>query len=1164
MVIYLYLFSIVFAQSKASKYKAITASFLNEEVNFADLAVVTNVLKVKNNNGKTYTFTISINIPSGWKTMNNEERVYNLNPNDSVYIPIRILTSNKKAKGGTKYSIAAYINTNEGRQMAYARFLAGRPKVTNWQMQILPRPRIYFLNGESNAGFQLHVQNDGDESQDLLVSFQKIGKNFLLQDTLDRILKKNYLELNLSPYSDTTLHYNIQTFEDKLNQRRIDNWNYVPNEIQKEKRFGVYIKASDVSILKKNTDQKGKKVEFVRLAHSIDFVKLNNSTLAGNTSNTIPLTIYLNVNNLFGQQPIANLNLFGNSQIGKFSSIGFNLITSFQYYQYSKQFYTGSLGGNLNYSYKNFVFGLFSGGPVSVTTAGGNRSKTIMMGYRFSNRLFVSSLFSRESFFGSSQNNGYGLNVFGFIWKIRYNLNSFLKTQSNFISAYNVNSNFTIPISRYFSQGINFGLRKTQLNSTSYISNYIFGLIQNYNFNKIRINVNYRLIQNERVDPLNTGSSYSNFFRMMLTTRFNKGYNFVINSSFNSSNIQGFQSALNNGNSISIFNTFVLNKVKKKRTAIASLVPAFYQTYSKRLSDTLLGFGVQFNIMQLDNTNENIFVSGNIRAGYNKILTSLYYSPLFFHLQANSLIRYKVWNVMLVYNYGTSSINDLLGIVKKTSFVQYPQSIRTNLSHQYQFKNKKLIAENTFNFFYITFNKRASYGINSQLFYYTSNFTRFGINVNYNFNSSLPTKANNSLQNLSENNERITNSSYFIGFNIKKDLFIPLPKRLRNSKYCDAKFIVFLDVNGNKRMDDGEVPVENVVLRMNDYEVITNDQGAASFINISFAKYAFQVFPLIDVGAWFPNVNDSMEVCGPEPIYIPFTKGVHVYGNVELDREQFSGELFDKLDVSRFKIYLIDSTGKTYSSITDMNGNFNFYVPYEKYVLKFDEKALGSNFYLPENDIDLDLRSGIESYYHHFLIIEKKRKLKKKIFGPDGKITYVEEEAGSKKDKNQNDKGEGTGQDESENKSKENENNSGKDGKSGFDGKDALIIFEAKFKQLDSLLEVLNRMIARAATRPDVRTIVKQEMQLLIDELNATFTIVIDELPKGKNPTGILLQLVRMKKVEEIKLANGNKVYFSGDYKNISDAEKFCRDFQTSGFRKAKVAKRNAIINQPK
>jgi hypothetical protein len=175
----------------------------------------------------------------------------------------------------------------------------------------------------------------------------------------------------------------------------------------------------------------------------------------------------------------------------------------------------------------------------------------------------------------------------------------------------------------------------------------------------------------------------------------------------------------------------------------------------------------------------------------------------------------------------------------------------------------------------------------------------------------------------------------------------------------------------------------------------------------------------------------------------------------------------------------------------------------------------------------------------------------------------VEEDASSmKKDKDKKedvdinkDKSYGKSVNKSEGKS-----NQGQNKQDGKDGDDGLITYEAKFRQLDSLLEVLNRLIARAATKPDVRFIVHEEMQLLMDELNTTFTIQIEKLAKGKKPTGILLQLVRMKKVEELKLTNGSSIFFSGDYKNVQEAEKFCRDFQTSGFRNAKVAKRNALL----
>ena len=102
------------------------------KINYEDVQdACKNALNNKNNNGKNYTFSVSVNIPAGWKTLNNPDREYTLKPNDSAYVPIRLITSDKKAKGGTKYSISAYINTNEGKQMAYARFLAGRPKKTN-------------------------------------------------------------------------------------------------------------------------------------------------------------------------------------------------------------------------------------------------------------------------------------------------------------------------------------------------------------------------------------------------------------------------------------------------------------------------------------------------------------------------------------------------------------------------------------------------------------------------------------------------------------------------------------------------------------------------------------------------------------------------------------------------------------------------------------------------------------------------------------------------------------------------------------------------------------------------------------------------------------------------------------------------------------------------
>jgi hypothetical protein len=1117
---------------------------------FSELTVVTNVLKIRNNNGKNYTFTLSINVPSGWKTLNSEDKQYVLRPNDSIYIPVRVISSTRKAKGGTKYSISAYINTNEGKQMAFARFLLGRPKKTNWQLHVLPRPRIYFLNGENTSSFQVHLVNDGDESQELLMSLQKIGENLVLMDSMDKVLKRNYFEFEIPSYKDTLMTFNVKVFDHQLNQSRVDVWGYKPNAMQTEQRHSIFIRASEIKFDQSGANKKAKKVDFVRLANSIDFVKLNNSTIAGNGSNTIPVTLFTTINNIMGDQPILSSILQGASQVGRFHSINYQLQTSLVYYKFTKGFYSSRLSGNILYNFRKGFLGINYG----------SGSKSLMGGYPLGKKGFISAFLNRERFLGRSNFNGFGTNL-SFVVNRYFSLNLgglINKNRFNPLFSYGINSglNFNFPTQTNLT--LNGNYFNNPLGSADKRESYMFGGFLNQRFKRYQFLLSYfnntQRITNQGLvnyaftsHALNIGNNF-NFKNGrgigIGTNYFTNSRNFISNDS---------NSVFSLTNNISI-----ITKPSKKNIKI---VPFYFVNYYKQLIDKLLDYGIQFNITK-SKFDKNKFVGGNVFAGYSTLINNKS-SGQVFTSQFNVFMRYKVWNIMALYGYGPFSIIEKINVLKYSP-PTVKQHVRATVGHQLQFKNKYFIWENNLTLMYLNSLKRTSASYFSQLYYYTKNNTRFSFFWNYNITSGYGFQYNNIIPQpvpvvSSDRTKKNVSQGSIFGLNIKQDFGIPIPKKFRNTKFCDSRFIVFLDANGNGKMEDAEVPVENIVLRMNEFEVITNDKGSASFINISFAKYKLQVFPLIDLGSWFPNVPDSMEVCGPDPIYIPFTKGVNVYGVVELDREEYAGQLFDRLDVSRFKIYLIDSTGKSFTSITDNKGNFNFNVPYSKYTLKFDENALGTNFYLPENDIPLDLSTGIESYYHHFLIIEKKRKVKKKIFGPDGKITYVEEDASSKSKKDKKD-----GNNEDDLTKIDSLNTKESNGLSGKDGKDASFNYQIKETKLDSLIKLLNELLKKVATKPDVRAIVKQEIQLLRDELNATFTIQIEQFPKGKRPTGVLLQLIRMKKVEELKLPDGKVVYYSGDYKTVQEAEKFCKDFQSSGFRNAKVANRKTLLSNNK
>nr|MBA3707165.1 hypothetical protein [Bacteroidota bacterium] len=421
-------------------------------------------------------------------------------------------------------------------------------------------------------------------------------------------------------------------------------------------------------------------------------------------------------------------------------------------------------------------------------------------------------------------------------------------------------------------------------------------------------------------------------------------------------------------------------------------IPGIYLNYSDYFNERLLGTGLQLSVNTY-NPEENFRMGFFLKGGYNKILN---YPQLgiFFTAQTNTFLSYRTWNLYLRYFYGPQGITNLVYLL--SSQRRYPQSFSAALSNQYQFKNKHFIWENTINYSYINVNNRHSIGLFSQLYYYTNNGWRFNFNVSYNYNiydsykyTYMPGLSNNYY--LEPTNKKSKNQNFQLGIGIKKDFAIPIPKKFRKKLFTDANVKAFLDINGNKKFDLDEISLENIVIRLNDFEVLSNEKGEARFLNIPFGNYKLQVLSLVDIGAWFAVVTDSIQINSEGIISIPFSQGVQVLGNVHIDRGKFSNDIQQNLDISRMKIFLVDTSGKVTTSITDNQGNFKFYVPYGKYTLKFDEKVLGTGFELVQNDIPIELFEGMESFYHTFFIIEKKRKVTNKKFGPDGKLIETEE-----------------------------------------------------------------------------------------------------------------------------------------------------------------------------
>lgn len=973
------------ATSLASSKKALTAEFLFPDVEYEEMAVISNVLKVKNNNVKEYTFTINMSLPGGWRTLNKTEKKYTLAPNDSLFVPIRLLTNNKAAKGGTKYDITIFIATEEGRQMAIASFLAGHPKISNWQMHILPRPRIYFLNHESTAPFQINLSNDGDEEQQVLLSMNKIGKDFIVSDTTGKFLKKNYMEFTLPPFSDTLVPFSVQIQKPQRNVKRIDTYGYMPDFMEQEKHYGLFLKASEVGATKGKGGSRNKKIDFVKLANSMDFVKLHDATRVNPYgSSVIPVTMIASINNILGQQPIMNVVFYGTYILDKKSRLDYSLQTGFTYYKYTNRIISGTNGVISYYHEKGFV-SVGSGIGLNFDNLRGiSNGKGIAAGYRITPNHTVGAYFLRNGLsFLNNQSTS-----FGAAYAVKFNsLRAGIGyDRTNYITGIFSNG-FNANISYRVNKNHNLGAlgQYTLVNSFNTIShrNY-FSLYYNANYLKGKGNSGLNFTYREGTSGFTAGQLVNNNTKdigIALTNSYHFKNNLEIRltDNYNIYTIPGF--AQNN----TMFNNILTFALPPK--AKVNYTPGIYLNYSNYFAEELLSSGLQLSVNTF-NMDENFRMGFFVKGGYNKLLN---YPELgtFFTAQTNSFLSYRTWNLYLRYFYGPQGLGNLVYIL--TQQKRYPQAISGSLSNQYQFKNKHFIWENTVNYNYTNVSNRHSMGLFTQLFYFTNGGWSFNINaaLNYNISESykytyLPGATNNFYLESSDKKNKSKNLQ--LGVGIKKDFGIPIPKKFRKKLFCNANFKVFLDINGNKKFDADEIPLENIVIRMNEFEVLSNEKGEASFINIGLGKYNIQILPLVDIGAWFAVVPDSMDVCGPAVIYIPFSKGVQILGNVQIDREKFSSDITEKIDISRIKIFLVDSLGKVVTSVTDNHGNFKFYVPYGKYILKFDEKILGASFELTQNDIPVELSDGVESYYHTFYIIEKKRKVVNKKFGPDGNV----------------------------------------------------------------------------------------------------------------------------------------------------------------------------------
>ncbi|TVZ57359.1 hypothetical protein OD91_2680 [Lutibacter sp. Hel_I_33_5] len=925
-------------------------------INLKPGEVVSNVLHIVNIGKKEIRFKTDLIYPGGWTRIDDATKTYTVKANDTLYVPI-IISPRKLINGNTEIIVNTFLVGEEDQQLANNFFSLKTKKRISWALSAPNNTNIYFKNGETTKRFDFSVINTGNNNQDLFINFNIPKKDLFLTDTLFNRLKNINTTISLEPRAQKEFSYvaNINNLL-KRNHKRISLNTYLPNKNKKRKTHSLIINSSEPKF-ESNFSRKRTKLNFVKLPNELEANPYGYPYL--------PLTVELNAQNVLDDRSFLALSLRGFKQLNSKA----NIIYSTQI-NYSNAFFTNNVFNNMPWyvgyfdEKKSIEVGQVSGNLIGIANAGTG----VKASYLFSEKHAAGAFFVNSNGFFDSKNN----RTFGGWYRFRpyngYEITASVGRNINNISNRNITIASLSANAKIFNKhGININTvfsNKEILNTSETRKGFMFGGSYNASFLKKRLKVNTSFRVNDK------NFSFSNFERFVANNR----VQYKINnnwSSFLSTNYQDLTSYDINNNQLYKQDLVFSNLVFSTKNDSGSYQTGLYYENRNIPNNSLLNRGATFRYSKFNFLN-NFLASVFTRVGYARA-KDIIDAKDYFNLQVTGLIRYKTWNFNALYSLG--SFSSITSQASTNDFLT-PQSIRLSLQNQYQFPNRRLVLESNLIYsFNNVFNNHTA-GIFPNVYYFTDTGWRFGLSANYTFSSS---DFSSVFDNVDQQNNNtfgtsgpIINSNFNLNFSLRKDFGIPIPfaKKVNATK----KIVAFLDINGNSIKDANESALENVVVKLNKNEVLTDANGEAIVKNLQKNKYKLETFSLEKLNGWFPNVKDSIFIIDDGITHIPFVRGVKVYGDVILDRQKIAVADKAAIDLSRIKITAIKNTN-AYSTLTNKKGRFEFYLPFGDYTVTMDEQILGERFKISRNNIPMKLKNSQDGVYISFYVVEKRRKV---------------------------------------------------------------------------------------------------------------------------------------------------------------------------------------------
>lgn len=180
-----------------------------------------------------------------------------------------------------------------------------------------------------------------------------------------------------------------------------------------------------------------------------------------------------------------------------------------------------------------------------------------------------------------------------------------------------------------------------------------------------------------------------------------------------------------------------------------------------------------------------------------------------------------------------------------------------------------------------------------------------------------------------------------VNFTVRKKLLMPLYKNAASHAFS---LVLFKDVNGNNKFDRGDQAIPHATVQAGDRLLMSTAGGELQFKDLPGTPVALDFGKVSTAAGWIPKEGLKQVVVprkSVKNVYIPFKQSKIIMGRLVLVADDKSTLT---MELGGIRVTAVDSSGATFSTLTDTNGAFSFSLPAGHYIVSLNPSAFDENF----------------------------------------------------------------------------------------------------------------------------------------------------------------------------------------------------------------------------